>query len=298
MSRKFDYSIVQLVDAGRNERLNAALAIFSENHLEVRLPRRFDKLRAISAAMDLDDVKEALMQIPRLDKLARESGRNTVPARIEALTALTYLEFSNCAYFEASSSSIFEARVVQLMKTLIDPEPATLRFYPKKTKLVSLMKLQLRNEGVLAKKGEDLSRHRVVANVQIAEGLSADFVLKNGSMHVIETVDASDGDISPRKVVLNIALAALVLEQARMTFGQENTRSRLVYEASPEIEKVAKPSLEAAEHQGAHLVNWASERDRRLLLDDLIGLATPYDETRRRKRPAIQSGTQRQFDIN
>ena len=110
---------------------------------------------------------------------------------------------------------------------------------------------------------ENLDSHRIISNYEIAEGLEADFLLKNGAMHVIETVDASDDHTSARKIVSDIAVSALVLEQARMTFGENAARSNLVYDASSTLERIATPSLDAAAHQGAVLVNWASGDDRR-----------------------------------
>jgi hypothetical protein len=298
MSRIFEYSVVRLVDQCRDERLNAALAIFTESGVEIRMPKRLEKLRALSAALNLEDVKESVLHIVALDEFARSSGRIRTQARLEALRQLTYLDFSTVERFEAASTASYEARISELLKTLVEPEPAPLRASEKRTRLMTNLKLKLRNERVLARKGEDISDHRVLMNVGIAEGLSADFLLKNGAMHVIETVDASDENASPRKIVVDIALSALVLEQARMTFGEDSTSSRLVYEASPAVEKFAFPSLDAAAHQGANLVNWASEVDRKKLIDDLLSLAIPYEEPSKRRMPKIHAGTQHKFEIN
>jgi hypothetical protein len=297
MSRKFEYAVIQLADVSRDERLNAALAIFSDQGLELRIPRRLEKLRALSSALDVDDVRAAISQLEDFDKVLLDQGCTDVVDRIRALGALSPLKLTSPSYFVAPTQAIYEEWIVRLTKALIDPEPARLKPVFKRTKLLTMMKSAFRSERVLAKRGEDISAHRLVSNVIIAEGLNADFVLKNGAMHVIETVDASGDELSARKVVSDIAVSALVLEQARMKFGENSTESRLVYDASVEAERIAMPSLEAAAHQGTRLINWASTNDRNALIDQLSNLATPY-ETKKSDRPEVHASTQHRFKIN
>jgi hypothetical protein len=103
-------------------------------------------------------------------------------------------------------------------------------------------------------------------------------------MHVVETVDASGSDESARKAVSEVGIAALVLERARMKFGRDQTNGRLVYSASAALEHVARPSLEAAENQGARLVNWDSADDRAKFIQSLAMLATPIPTKRGRAK--------------
>ncbi|OYY77407.1 MAG: hypothetical protein B7Y43_11085 [Sphingomonas sp. 28-62-20] len=297
MSRRFEYAVIQLADVSRNERLNAALAIFSDQGLELRIPRRLEKLRALSSALDVDGVRTAISQLEDFDKELLDQGCTDIGDRIKALGALSPFKLSSPSYFVAPTQAIYEESIARLTKALIDPEPARLRPVFKRTKLLTLMKSAFRSERVLAKRGEDISAHRLVSNVVIAEGLNADFVLKNGAMHVIETVDASSDDLSVRKVVADIAVAALVLEQARMKFGENSTESRLVYDASVEAERVAMPSLEAAAHQGTRLINWASANDRNTLIDQLSSLAVPYD-VKKSAKVEIHASTQHRFKLN
>jgi hypothetical protein len=98
-------------------------------------------------------------------------------------------------------------------------------------------------------------------------------VLQNGSFHVVETVDATGDESSFRKTITEIAMSALILERARMKFGEPGTNSKLVYVASSFLEKIARPSLDAAEHQGAELVNWSSTEDRISLIRSFSALA-------------------------
>jgi hypothetical protein len=150
---------------------------------------------------------------------------------------------------------------------------------------------------VLAQRDEDLSAHRVVSNVELGTGLVADFVLKNGAMHVIETVDACSESATGIRAVKDVALSALTIEQARISYGEEQTVGRLIYSASSQAESLLTSALQAAEHQKIELINWASGDDRRRLLTTIASLADPLPK-KGRKAPPINASAQGRFDIN
>lgn len=298
MSGEWDYAIIQVGDDRRGERLNAALAIFTPDGIDIRLPRRLEKLRALSAALRFDDVRSALENLSDLDRFARHSGATSPAERMKIIGEVCPFKFSSSERFVAPTKRAYEEWVSKLLIFYVEPEPDLPRKVVRRTRLTTAIKKAFRQERVLARKGEDLAAHRVVANVTIADGLAADFVLKNGAMHVIETVDASSDIISLKKAVTEIAVSALVLEQARMTFGENATHSQLIYDASAAIEKLAAPSLEAAAHQGAELVNWSSHDDRRRLLAQIAMLAEPLPSKKDAALVGIHGGLQRRLDLN
>lgn len=298
MTGTFEYSVVRVEERHRGERLNAGIVVFRSDQIDVRLPRRLDRLRALSGALDVEQIRLDLIDLSQADIHARATASYSISERIRIISALTPFEFSEPGIFAAHNADSYEQSIARLMRLLVEPEAPIAKMVKKRTRLSSAFKAALRAERVLARKGEGLSAHRIVSNVQIADGLSADFVLKNGAMHVIETVDASSEDVSLRKVVSDIAVSALVLEQARMTFGQSSTKSKLVYDASASVEKQAQASLQAAAHQGVELVNWASLDDRNRLLVNLSGLAQPIPTKREERLAAIHASTQSRLSLN
>ncbi len=275
MSHCYKYAIAQFpADAIRNERLNLAIVVFQPDRLDIRVPKSLDKLRAISAAVDLDAVRGSLTELIALDDFVRSSSVD-ISERIKFLQQASPIAFSGVGEFYAHDQSAFDASLDRLLTRLVEPERALARHIRRPTRLLREVKLAFQSERVLAKKGEGLEAHRIVVNHKVAEGLSADLILKNGAMHVVQTADASSDDGSIRRSIANIAVAALVFEQARMHFGEENTKPRLVYKASSGMESIISPSLEAAEHQGATLVNWESRDDRNRFIIELASLAEP-----------------------
>ena len=75
-----------------------------------------------------------------------------------------------------------------------------------------------------------------------------------------------------------------------MKFGNSKTKARLVYNASPALEDVARPSLDAAANQGAELTNWASADDRHKFIYALTSLATPIVAHRRGRVRRFEGG--------
>lgn len=295
MANFYNYAIVRLApDDVRDERINIGIVVFADTGLDLRVAKRLDKVRAISAALDSQSLRELLDNIREMDKHLVLNEIPAVAKRAELISRIGPLGLSQLGTFVADSADAYEARIESLMRALIEPEIAPSKIREKRSNLLTQVKQQFKQDRVLARKDEDISSHRIVTNYQLERGLIADLVLQNGAMHVIETVDASGDEDSLRKTVGEIGIAALVLEQARMKFGSD-TKARLVYNASIALEQVARPSLEAAAHQGAELVNWANAEERERFVHSISSLATPTE--RKRGTHSVVNGRQPRLSV-
>ena len=283
MAHCYRFAIVRLApDETRDERINVGAIVATDQGLDVRTSRRLERARALSAALDVEALRQLILNLREVDDHLRESGM-TVAQRLETLSNFGPLRLSSPGTFAAENASDYEARIDTILKAMVEPEPATARVREKRSRLLTQIKTVFRKERVLATKDEDIQSHRIVSSFELDDGLVADFVLRNGAMHVVETVDASGHDDSLRKAISEIALAALVLERARMRVGEDGMQARLVYAASAGLERAATPSLETAQHQGAILTNWSSGDDRLKFVQDLSSLATPVPKKSRNK---------------
>ncbi len=285
MGRSFSFAIVRLAPQGvRDERINIGAVVFADDGIDMRLPRRLDKLRVISAALTQASIRDLADAIVARDIETRVAGIGDPEGRRRAIGRVGPLTFSELGKFAADSQVEYESRIASIFSSVINPEPPSRSIYHKRSRLLTQLKRALREEKVLARKGEDIHSHRVVPRLMLAEGLIADLALQNGAMHIIETVDVSDEDASIRRAVQDIAVSALVLEQARINFGEKKTKTRLVYSASPVIERSAQSCLDAAAHQGAELINWASTADQIKFITTIRSLATPTESKRERAK--------------
>jgi hypothetical protein len=282
MARSYSFSILRLAPTGaRGEQLNIGLAVIGQNVFDVRVGKRLDKVKAISAAIDEDDLVQLMDRVAQLEQQLRVEGMGA-QERVDQLSGLGPIKFSALGSFVIAEPSEYEDKVLNIMKAMVDPEPAISRIRQKRNKLFSQVRAMLYQNGVLARKGEDLSSHRIVANLEIDQGLIADFALQNGAMHFVETVDASNVD-NLKRAIADVAVAGLVFERARMRYGEPETRSRLVYTAANDIEKSIRPSLDAVHNQGAELFNWASADDQNRLVQGFARLASPIEPHKRRR---------------
>ena len=279
MAPSYNFAIIRFApDDVRGERLNIGAIILENDRIDVRTTRRLERVKALSEALDFESLAELIDNIVDLDAQNRADGIVDYQERLSKLARIGPLSVSHAGTFVAESQSAYEARIASILKMLVEPEQAPKRLRKKKSPLFSQIKRMFQNERVLARPAEGLESHRIVPYYELDDGLVADLVLRNGAYHIIETVDASGDEHSRRKAVVDVALSALVLERARMKFGEQSTRARLFYTASAALEHIAQPSLEAAEHQGAELINWASADDRNRFVHSLASLATPIQK--------------------
>jgi hypothetical protein len=282
MAHSYKFAIVRLEpNDGRGERLNLGLVVLRENSLDVRVTRNLDRVKAISAALDKQVLLDLFSNLHHIDQSAEKESRLGLLARIGPLT------ITEAGNFVADTQQSYESRIQTILHRLVEPEPAPKRHREKRTRLYGQVKRLLRDQRILARKEEGLDSHRVVPQFELDDGLVADLVLRNGAFHVYETVDATGDETSFRKAVAEIAVSALVLERAKMRFGAKSTKARLIYSTSAALEKLAKPSLDAAAHQGVQLINWASAQDRNNFLETIAPLAEPLQNGKAKRFASI-----------
>src|SRR4051812_652996 len=224
MAHCYKFSLLALdAPAPRNERLNIGLVVFRGGNLDVRLLRSLRKLSALSLAFDEESIRTAAQNLSRLDAQLSEPS-DSLDERFAQLQAMSPFRLSPLAQFVAPSAAVYEEEVALILRMFVEPEPAPKTpVRGKATALTAALRKAFRSDRILAAKGETLEAHRVVTNVELATGLVADFVLKNGAMHVFETVDASHENTSAVTVAKNVGLAALTIEQARICYGDKVT---------------------------------------------------------------------------
>ncbi|WP_100965187.1 DUF3037 domain-containing protein [Bosea sp. FBZP-16] len=288
MARSYNFAVIRLApNDTRDERVNVGIAIVTDDGLDVRVSRKMDKVRAISNAIDAGALRDLVLSMREVDAQLQLAGLKSPNERLEHLNRIGPLMLSTSGAFMAETMEAYERRIESIMTAMVEPEKAPTRVREKRTRLLTQMKKVFRQERILAQRGEGLGSHRIVPGVEMEEGLVADLVLKNGKFHVVETVDASAEAETPRKALSDIGISALVLERARMKFGS-NISTRLVYVASPSVERIAIPCLEAASHQGAELVNWASQSDRRKFVADFASMADPIPKKNSGRQQPVQ----------
>lgn len=284
MEHIYKFTIARLSpNDSRGECLNVGLIIFKDDGLDVRPARRLEKVRAISARLEGFQIRDLLYNFVDLDRYYAEIGISDIKSRLSLMIQGAPLTLSEFGTFVAQTPDQYEERVAKILHALIEPEPGRARVKEKRSRLLTAVKSAFRDHKVLARAGETIDSHRIVTKFEIDDGLTADLALKNGAMHIIETVDASGDENSFKNAISQIGVAALVLERAEMHYG-DSIKKQLVYTASPAMERIAMPSLEAVSHRGTVLTNWASAAEQRQFVEELSSLAAPIERKKNKPR--------------
>lgn len=174
MAHSYKFALIRLSSGdNRDERLNVGLAVFLENGLDIRVASKLDKVRALSAALDPNEVKTLIQGMSDLDQRMLDAGVRETTRRREILGKGSPASFSSFGEFFAADQSAYEDRISSIIRDLVEPEPAPKIFRAKRSRLLTQVKQKLKTDRVLAIKGEGLSSHRVVPNLELGSGLIA-----------------------------------------------------------------------------------------------------------------------------
>ena len=256
----------------RGEILNVGLLFERNGKFEVRSGRKLEKLKAISAAIEPTDIEAEIADLPSLLDGCDPDDVG------KYLSKESFLKPEFKGEIVPSANDLQDYYFTDLLTRYVDPEPAPPRPVRKRpSRLRQEIRSVFMSEKILARPSEGLESHRVLYKHRLSEGVEADFVLQNGSLHVVESVDAASETSTLQRSLYEIAMSALTFEHARINFGNTLVRPRLVYSASAQLEAALEPSLFAAQHQGAELVNWANIDARSAFVENLAELAESRD---------------------
>lgn len=147
--------------------------------------------------------------------------------------------------FPASSEQQFNNEIEWLLSELVLPPCIHQESHKPalgQNRLRTRLRRQFKNRHLLAARGDKIDDHKVIEKFPIAanQGLFAEFALKNGVMHITETVDFEVGESSKRHKIIEAQAKTLILSAAKQHLGN-NTKTYVVVAGSNR--NTAKPSI-------------------------------------------------------
>ncbi|HWV61499.1 MAG TPA: DUF3037 domain-containing protein, partial [Sphingopyxis sp.] len=105
MNHSSKFSVIQFVAHPiRNERINVGIVIFSDDGIDVRISKRLERVRSLSAAIDIDQIRQSIIGLREIDAHARSTGCFSENERLESFSSFSSFEFSPMGAFDARSS--------------------------------------------------------------------------------------------------------------------------------------------------------------------------------------------------
>lgn len=285
MSEKVPFTLLQIVpDRLRGEALNVGIVLHSQAGPDLRLRMLPSRLKALAPSFsqaNLEEWRQAwLAALQRFDNADQRWAWLK-----DAMAPLRLSETGGT--ISAESSDDLEAQVEGLLERLVMPprnNVATSRPRARRSGLNAQLTQWLRTQHLYSSKLQDLTRNRVVSGypLSVSEELFAEFALKNGAIHVIETLDLR-GHNSYTKALRNEAShKALVLDLAQDEL--EGNSQRIAVVAADDYGTM-RPAVSMLNRKASAVVSMDSVQDRQWLADfvsrslHLETLLVPIEET-------------------
>lgn len=285
MSEKVPFTLLQIVpDRLRGEVMNIGIVLHTDAGPDLRLRMLPTRLRALAPGYSRANLDEwhqawltALLRFDRADQRWTWLKEAMAPLRL-AETGGT---------ISAESASDLEAQVEGLLERLVMPPPSvatTAKPRMRRSGLNAQLTSWLRAQHLYSPKLQDLSKNRVVSGypLSMTEELFAEFALKNGSIHVIETLDLRGHNSYTKPLRNEASHKALVLDLAQDELQKSSQRIAVI---AADDYATMKPAISLLNRKASTVVSMDSANDRQWLADfvskslHLSTLLTPIPET-------------------
>jgi hypothetical protein len=258
MAHSYKYSILTAIpDRRRGERVNVGIVVFHKDKLDVRFQQAAFKLKALTREnwdSRIEGIRQRIAGLHR-PSLSAEDTLDQI-GFVDPLIAPTGLGTIN-----AYGTDDYERSIDDIMESLV------LLPKPKPSDTASRINTEIatifRKAKALAKREQSLKDGKIIRGLAVApnEGLTADFALKNGKMHIASTLDL-------RKALVRIdeaALKSIILDKSRDKFGK-GARLIGVYAVEPDMKKQFSAHIELLSDYANETYNWLEPAKRNKFL--------------------------------
>lgn len=253
MAHTFDYSIIRVEpDPRRGERVNVGVIVFKNGELDIRVVET-KKATAI-ASIDWDTHIQQFSTFLKENASLAETPQDLV-SLVKGVA--NQISMTNTGWFEASGAEDYEKEISRIISTLIK-RPAPPRRH-RESGIASKIAAEFRTARILASKGEDIGSGNVVRNYVVDDraGLKADFALKNGCLHLAETVDLT----TAHPHFGTAAGAAVTLDKAKKL--NDGAKAYGVYAVEESRRGEVKEHLSILGDYSDDIFNWNDRDERR-----------------------------------
>lgn len=252
----------------RGESMNIGLVVFLDRSIIVRVEPDMARLRALDPN---------LPALPIWHNLAEEIGARITPLPSREMQLMMLRDFftpiradERLGSIEVADHVEIEAHIERLMDRLVRRQAVTERLprlhVPRASRLNGQLKHWFKSAHILSRNAADLSRSKVVENFPISAShdLYAEFALKNGAVHVVETLDLRHHGKINAFVQKEAAIKAITLDQARQMLGAEGKRIAVI---AADDYGAMRPAIGMLSGYADDVVTMASQADRQRFAD-------------------------------
>lgn len=262
----FDYALIRYMpDPKRGEIFNIGLVVFKSSAIDIRVLSHAHKV-----INNLNDDKLLSFQQSWefLSSMVDEPNK-----RYDILASATQGVFlSEKAYFSINHVNEYELKVQHLFDSLVQPVRTKRDIQNHNARFYTSIKTQFKALRILADNQTDIESHKVVTHYAINSDMDlfADFALKNGRLHVTQTVDFNVNDTKAKQKETGLKLLTFLQSKKLI----ENPACYFVYSASVQKEREIVHQLNMVNEYTDQLFNFESQDERKRYFYLMKNLAT------------------------
>ncbi|MDD2749815.1 DUF3037 domain-containing protein [Acidithiobacillus sp.] len=236
------------------------MVLLPDGSVRVHVSPNLRKVKGIDPAADIDGIRNTEATIPEFIKKMGWSGESIFQnlqdwGRVVPHSNVSQFIFNLPEEYDQRVQSILDSLVVPRRSSSIQREPISRLFMDVKKVFYTY--------DWLGKFSDDINKHLIVPRYPVSErdGLKAEFALRNGSLHIIETVDfRADNFGAKRQEAMS---KALVFDLAAKIEGK-SVCSYVVTAGSHSSQ--AKPITNLLSHYTTNILSWESPEDMNFLI--------------------------------
>jgi hypothetical protein len=228
MNTTYSYVVLRLaVDQMRGEVINVGIVLLGDGQkARAIMMATLNKLRAIDASWTS---QKLYAWAENVNAILRHY--DTVSGKVKALERFGFCESNSVGMFTANTDEELAKQLARIKATYVSNRPA--EHQPKRekrTRLQTAMREQFKRMQVMGETVDDIAEHLVVSNVPVASypELKSDFVYKNGTYRVTQTLDYHVAPDSLHNKLMEACVKSTAAELAMKEYGPDTRRLAVV----------------------------------------------------------------------
>lgn len=224
MSTTYHYVVLRLApDDLRGEVINVGIVLFNEKQRATPIMMAtLNKLRALDATWDSQRLASWMDNINTIVQHCK-----TTQTQIQTLGRFGFCDADSVGTFHAETDAELANTVNELKRTYVANRATVERpKHEKRTRLQTALRDQFKRMQVLGDTVDDIATHLVVANVPVAghPDLKTDFVYKNGTYRITQTIDYHVALDSLHNKLMEACVKSTAAELAAKGYGEDTKR--------------------------------------------------------------------------
>jgi len=231
------------------------VVMLPDGELRVHIAQNLRKVKVVDPAADLEAIRDMESSTPAFVAQMGWKGDEVFAQLSEWGSVRTH---PNVCLFQYANSDQYRERVQSILESLVIPRRGNSAQRETVSRLFQDLKKVFSAYDWIGATPEDITKHRIVPRFPIsaADGVKAEFALRNGSLHVIETVDfRTENPSSKRQEAMS---KALVFDLAAKLEGQ-SVKSYVV--TAGDKEKYAQPIVGLLRRYSGNIFSWENPED-------------------------------------